>query len=172
MSEYKSSKNFKEIWDQKRTILQDDPNKASVTVRADSKLVQGFMSEVKTRHFECIVDQNKGMGGSDKGPRPSEYVLVALAACHEVTYRLWADAMGIPLESIAVSVTGHSDARGFFGLDDSKRAGFSHVTGEVHISSSASDEDLESLRNAVNAHCPVLDDLQKPVEVIFKLVRK
>ncbi|HCX87050.1 MAG TPA: hypothetical protein DG761_03415 [Gammaproteobacteria bacterium] len=42
-------------------------------------------------------------------------VLAALAACHEVTYRLYADALGIPLDEASVSVTGHSDARGFSG---------------------------------------------------------
>ena len=114
--------NFKEIWNQKRNILSKNPEKCVVTVKADSNLVEGFMSKVKARDFEVIVDQNKGMGGSDNGPRPSEYVLAALAACHEVTYRLYADAMDIPLEEVSVSVTGYSDARGFFGLDDSVRA--------------------------------------------------
>ena len=37
------------------------------------------------------------MGGTNQGPRPSEYVLAALAACQEVTYRLYADALDIPL---------------------------------------------------------------------------
>jgi uncharacterized OsmC-like protein len=36
------------------------------------------------------------------GPKPSEVVLAALAACQEMTWRLYADALGIPLSSIAV----------------------------------------------------------------------
>lgn len=164
--------NFKEIWNQKRGILSKNPEKCVVTVKADSNLVEGFMSKVKARDFEVIVDQNKGMGGSDNGPRPSEYVLAALAACHEVTYRLYADAMDIPLEEVSVSVTGYSDARGFFGLDDSVRAGFSHITGEINVRSSATDSELEQLRRAVNHHCPVLDDLRHPVSVELKLLRK
>ena len=164
--------NFKEIWNQKRSILSKNPEKCVVTVKADSNLVEGFMSKVKARDFEVIVDQNKGMGGSDNGPRPSEYVLAALAACHEVTYRLYADAMDIPLEEVSVSVTGYSDARGFFGLDDSVRAGFSHITGEINVRSSATDSELEQLRQTVNHHCPVLDDLRHPVSVELKLLRK
>ena len=99
-------------------------------------------------------------------------MLAALAACHEVTYRLYADALGIPLEEVSVSVTGHSDARGFFGMDDSVRAGFSHITGEIKVQTSASDQELERLRQAVNQHCPVLDDLRNPVSVELNLVRK
>ena len=165
-------KDFKEIWDQKREILSANPDKCAVKVKADSQLVEGFMSRVKAREFDIVVDQNKGMGGTDQGPRPSEYVLAALAACHEVTYRLYADALGIPLEEVSVSVTGHSDARGFFGIDDSVRAGFSHITGEIKVQSSASDQELERLREAVNQHCPVLDDLRNPVSVELNLVRK
>jgi len=167
-----TAKNFKAIWDQKRDVLLANPDKCAVTVKADSHLVDGFMSRVKARDFDIVVDQNKGMGGTDQGPRPSEYVLAALAACHEVTYRLYADALGIPLDEVSVSVTGHSDARGFLGLDDSVRAGFSHVTGEIKVQTSASDEQVEQLRQAVNQHCPVLDDLRNPVSVELDLVRK
>ena len=167
-----TAKNFKAIWDQKRDVLLANPDKCAVTVKADSHLVDGFMSRVKARDFDIVVDQNKGMGGTDQGPRPSEYVLAALAACHEVTYRLYADALGIPLDEVSVSVTGHSDARGFLGLDDSVRAGFSHVTGEINVQTSASDEQVEQLRQAVNQHCPVLDDLRNPVSVELDLVRK
>ena len=172
MTKKSVTNNFKQIWKQKRDILSKSPDKCAVTVKADSNLVEGFMSKVKARDFEVIVDQNKGMGGSDNGPRPSEYVLAALAACHEVTYRLYADAMDISLEEVSVSVTGYSDARGFFGLDDSVRAGFSHITGEINVRSSATDSELEQLRRAVNHHCPVLDDLRHPVSVELKLLRK
>ena len=167
-----SRKNFKEIWEEKRAVLSTNPEKCAVTVSADSQLVEGFMSRVKARSFDIVVDQNKGMGGTDQGPRPSEYVLAALAACHEVTYRLYADALEIPLEEVSVSVTGHSDARGFFGLENSVRAGFSHITGEIKVETKASDEELERLREAVNQHCPVLDDLRQPVSVQLDLVRK
>lgn len=133
--------------------------------------MEGFLSRVRARDFELLVDQHRGMGGSDQGPRPSEYVLAALAACHEVTYRLYADALEIPLEGVSVSLTGHSDARGFFGLDDSVRAGFSHISGTIKVVTPASDEELERLRQAVNQHCPVLDDMRRPVEVELTLVR-
>ena len=69
-------------------------------------------------------------------------------------------------------MTGHSDARGFFGLDNSVRAGFSHITGEIKVETKASDEELERLREAVNQHCPVLDDLRQPVSVQLDLIRK
>ena len=79
--------------------------------------------------------------------------------------------MEIALDSVAVSVVGVSDAKGFFSLDDETPAGFSEITGTIAIVSDASDEDIERLRQAVNRHCPVLDDIRRPVSVDLKLER-
>jgi uncharacterized OsmC-like protein len=163
--------NFKSVFQHKQEILRNKPDKSRVEVHASSQLVENFRSHIKVRDFEVIADQPANMGSGDQGPRPSEYVLAALAACHEVTYRLYADAMDINLKEISVSVTGLSDAKGFFNLDDETPAGFSEVYGDIMIDSDASDEDIERLRLAVNRHCPVLDDLRKPMKVELELKR-
>jgi len=163
--------NFKKLFEHKQEILRDKPDKSRVEVTVESELVEAFRSHVKVRDFDVIVDQPANMESSDQGPRPSEYVLAALAACHEVTYRLYADAMDIPLDSVAVSVTGVSDASGFFSLDEDTPAGFSEIYGTIAIESHASDDDIERLRQAVNRHCPVLDDIRRPVSVDLKIKR-
>ncbi|MFT5548424.1 MAG: putative redox protein [Candidatus Azotimanducaceae bacterium] len=163
---------LKEIFLHKQDLLRNRPDKCRVETTADSHLVEGFRSQIKTRSFNLVADQPENMGGSDLGPRPSELLLAALAACHEVTYRLYADAMEIDLQDVAVSVTGVSDARGFFNVADDVDAGFSEVFGDIYIVSDASDDEIERLRLAVNRHCPVLDDLRKPLKVELKLKRK
>ena len=163
--------NFKEVFQHKQEILRNRPDKCRVEVHAKSRLVEAFRSHARTRDFEVVVDQPENMGSTDRGPRPSELLLAALAACHEVTYRLYADAMGIDLKSVAVSCTGVSDARGFFDVEEGVAAGFSEIYGEIEIESDASDEDIERLREAVNRHCPVLDDLRKPLKVELALKR-
>ena len=50
-------KHFKKVWDQKREVLSSNPDKYAVSVKVDSQLVEGFMSRVKARDFEIIVDQ-------------------------------------------------------------------------------------------------------------------
>jgi putative redox protein len=64
---------------------------------------------------------------------------------------------------------GDIDLRGFFAVDESVRAGYEAIRGTVHIESSASEEQLQQLRSAVNAHCPVLDILTNPVPAEMKL---
>jgi uncharacterized OsmC-like protein len=164
-------KTIKEVYRHKQEILRSNPEKSRVEVHADSHLVEAFRSHAKSRNFELTLDQPENMGSTDLGPRPSEVVLMALAACHEVTYRLYAEAMDIDLQDISVSVTGVSDAKGFFNLDKTTPAGFSEIYGEIKLQSDASDEDIDRLRIAVNRHCPVLDDLRKPVKVELNIKR-
>ncbi len=49
------------------------------------------------RSHTITSDQPYGFEGANLGPKPSELLLAALAACQEVTWRLYAEAMGIPI---------------------------------------------------------------------------
>ena len=60
------------------------------------------------------------------------------------------------------------DGRGFLG-DESVAPGFSEVRGTVTIKSGASQDELDRLQEAVDRHCPVLDDLRRPVPVTLRL---
>ena len=108
------------------------------------------------------------LGGAARGPRPGEVVLMALASCQEHTYRVHAALLGIPLEDIRVELEGLVDGRGFLG-DESVAPGFSEVRGTVTIKSGASQDELDRLQEAVDRHCPVLDDLRRPVPVTLRL---
>ena len=80
------------------------------------------------------------------------------------------ECLGIPLDGVSVTVTGVSDARGFIGLDDRVRPGFLEVRGVVTLDTPASDADVARLRQMVEKHCPVLDDLRAPVPVTMDVV--
>jgi len=105
------------------------------------------------------------LGGADKGPNPVELVLSALGTCQEITYRLYADKMNIPVTGIEVEVLGDVDLRGFFAVDDDVRPGYMGITANVKIESTASDEDITRLKDAVDAHCPVLDIVSNPTPI-------
>lgn len=163
---------FKKTWDDARQKLADDPTRRQVRTVAESRLVDGFRSEVSVRDFKVTIDQPFGFGGTNKGPKPSEYVLAALAACQEVTYRLYADALGIPLRGVSVKAEGFQDLHGFLGIDPASRPGFQRVDITVTLDSPAPAEDLKRLKATVDQHCPVLDDLRTPIPVSLTLVTK
>ena len=122
-----------------------------------------------------MSDQPHGFSGQNSGPKPSELVLAALAACQETTYRIYAEDIGINIDAISVELTGTQDLRGFMALSEEVPAGFASITGTVFIQSEASKSDLELLQKRVDKYCPVLDDLKRPVDVnltVEKLFRE
>jgi len=149
--------------------LRANADHAEAIFAADSRQIEGLRSETKIRQFSLTVDEPESLGGTDTGPNPVELVLGALATCQEITYRAYATALGIPLESVSVKVEGVLDLRGFFAVKDGVRSGFQNVRGTVLLKSSASKADLAKLKQVVDAHCPVLDILQSPVPVQLDL---
>lgn len=146
-----------------------DPTEAQVTFRSESVLQSGLQSHVSMRDHKLTVDEPEVLGGKDTGPNPVELILGALGSCQEITYRAYATALGIPLDEVSVTLDGDIDLRGFFGVDDSVRPEYGAIRGTVHLTSTAPEADLEMLRGAVNAHCPVLDILTKGVPVDLQL---
>ena len=146
------------------------PATAQTRFESSSHLAAGFRSEVNIRQHALVIDEPPALGGTDAGPNPVELILAALGACQEITYRAYATALGISLSAVSVKLVGDIDLRGFFGVDDSVRAGYQAIHGEVHIVSSASQAELARLKAAVDSHCPVLDMLSQPVPVRLELV--
>jgi putative redox protein len=136
----------------------------------ESRQVENLRSEARIRQFSLTVDEPPSLGGSDAGPNPVELVLAALATCQEITYRAYATALGIPLESVSVKLDGALDLRGFFAIDEKVRPGFTGVQGIVTLKSSGTKAQLAKLKQVVDAHCPVLDILRAPVPVQLDLV--
>ena len=146
-----------------------EPEKALATFSSTSVLRDGLRSDVTLRDHRLTVDEPEQLGGKDAGPNPVELILASLGTCQEITYKAYATALGIPLDSVSVTLDGDIDLRGFFAVKDDVRAGYQNIRGSVRIESSASPEQLQQLRDVVNAHCPVLDILTNPVPVDLKL---
>ena len=164
--------------EKKQSLLEQTQKKLSdgkatnpIDVVIESINQGGFQTKILIRDHEIISDQPYGFNGQNKGPKPSELVLAALAACQETTYRIFAEDMGIHIGEISVQLRGAQDLRGFMAMDDEIPAGFTNIEGKIFIQSNATEEELDLLRQLVDQHCPVLDDLKRPVEVNFSLHR-
>lgn len=147
-----------------RDHLRQVGDSASASFSAETKLVTGFETRARIRQFDVTVDEPPTLGGTDRGPNPVEVVLAALGTCQEIVYATYARVLGIPLDSVSVQVTGELDPRGFFGVAEVS-AGFRDVSFAVEVQSPADAEDIQRLISTVNAHCPVLDILQRALPV-------
>ena len=136
-----------------------------ITVAIESENQGGFHTKISMRQHSLSSDQPFGFNGQNNGPKPSELVLAAIAACQETTWRIFAEDMGVEINKIAVRLWGEQDLKGFMAMDEITPAGFTKIWGEVLIESSAPMETLLTLQSVVEKHCPALDDITRPVPV-------
>jgi putative redox protein len=160
---------FKDVFTGTQAALGADPAQAQAAFHARSRLGNGVDSTVAIRQFSVGVDEPPGLGGQDAAPNPVEYILAALGSCQEITYRLYADALGIPLNGVSVQLTGTIDLRGFFNVQQDVRPGYQSIEAEVILDSPASEAELARLKQVVDRHCPVLDILRNPTPVQLTL---
>ena len=137
-------------------IAADDAN-AKVVFRASSKAHDAVASTVTVGKYQVEVDEPAALGGANTAPNPVEYYLASLLSCQVVTWRFWAEKLGIAVDDISARAEGDLDLRGFFGLDDTVRAGFGEVRIVVTVTGPETDDRYRELQAAVDAHCPVLD---------------
>jgi len=165
--------NFKDTFIATQAALRDNPDQATAVFESSTRQLSGLLSQAAIRDFKLTVDEPEQLGGTDQGPNPAELILAALGTCQEITYRLYADTLGIPLDGVSVKLSGRLDLRGFFAVDDAVRPGFGDIEATVTLDSPASADELDRLKATVDRHCPVLDILRNatPVRTAYTQVR-
>ncbi|WP_232054775.1 OsmC family protein [Thermococcus sp. 2319x1] len=125
----------------------------------------------KVREFEIVVDETPELGGTNEGPNPVEYLLVALAGCLAITGHLVAEEKGIGIRSIRIKATGILDPRKFQGLDG-ERAGYKKIKVEIFPEGNFTESELSEWIKEVEERCPVSDNLKNPTPVEIKIKTK
>lgn len=142
-----------------------DPANAQTVFKAEAIAHDAVASTVTLGKYRIEVDEPPALGGQNTAPNPVEYYLASLLSCQVVTWRFWAEKLGIAVEDISARAEGDLDVRGFFGFDDAVRAGFNEVRVVVTVSGPETPERYRELHAAVEAHCPVLDLTRNPTTV-------
>ncbi|MGV0633263.1 OsmC family protein [Mycolicibacillus trivialis] len=142
-----------------------DPANAQTVFKAEAIAHDAVASTVTLGKYRIEVDEPPALGGQNTAPNPVEYYLASLLSCQVVTWRFWAEKLGIAVEDISARAEGDLDVRGFFGFDDAVRAGFNEVRVVVTVSGPETPERYRELHEAVEAHCPVLDLTRNPTTV-------
>jgi uncharacterized OsmC-like protein len=123
-----------------RKAIEADPAQAQAVFAARGTLVGVTEVDIRTGAHTFKVDEPAALGGADAAANPVQYALASLGSCQAITYRIWAAQLGVELDSVSVRVEGDLDLRGFFGLDDTVRPGFTAVRVEVSVTGPESAE--------------------------------
>ena len=109
---------------------------------------------------------HKGVGGAGTGACSGDLLLGALAACAQITCQMVAAAMGIPTESIDITVEGDLDLQGTLGISKEVPVGFEsiRVTFDVRAPQAAP-EQLSALQAKTEQYCVVMQTLLRPPRI-------
>ena len=97
--------------------------------------------------------------GHGHGPTPEEYVLHALASSLTSGVVLVAAQREVELEHVEAVASGHMDARGSLGVDDTVRTGFGRIRVDLVVRGHAPANVLEALVETSRDRSPVYEML-------------
>jgi uncharacterized OsmC-like protein len=115
--------------------------------------------------FKIFMDEPESLGGMNAAPSPLDFILAAHGGCLNYMTFFIANQMGIPVQGTEITVTGKIDPSKFAGTDLSVRAGYQSLEVTINVKSTASAADIQRLKEAVEARCPVSDNLANPTPV-------
>jgi uncharacterized OsmC-like protein len=138
-----------------------------VTPEVQARLVAGTATQVRIKAGEhaFTIDEPETLGGTNLGATPVDHLLAALGACQVITYQVWAEKLGIAVDTIDIDLRGDLDLRGFFGTTPGVRPGFQGIEVAVRLAGPESKDRYAELVAVVEEHCPVQDNLQATVPV-------
>jgi uncharacterized OsmC-like protein len=137
--------------------IGEEPSVARLVFKVEGGLTGPTEVDLRARNHVLKVDEPEALAGADTAANPVEYALASLASCQAITYRFWAQKLGIQLDGLEIAAEGDLDLQGFFGLDGRVRPGFTAIRLDVTPSGPEPAERYRELADAVDEHCPVLD---------------
>jgi uncharacterized OsmC-like protein len=158
------------------------PQAAHFQFRATNEWVSGTHSRGTVHDFFGVGDEQTHreawtydsdhptqLVGTDMGPTPVEYLLVALAGCITAGIGNIAAARGIELTKVRSTVEGDIDLNGVLGLDPTVRNGYQSIRARFEIEGGAGVDDLRKVVERSVARSAVFDVLTNGIPVTVEV---
>ena len=113
-----------------------------------------YLTSIKAKKHEFNVDEPVEYGGEDTAPKPTEYLLGALAACTAITMKMYAERKEWEIGEINVAVD----------LKKEDNSGVNTITKCISFQQELSDDKIERLLK-IGEKCPISKLLAQPVEM-------
>ena len=126
------------------------------TAPVEARWLGGYRARVTARQFTAEVDEPASAGGTDAGPMPTEYLLMALASCFALAVAHVARRDGVEIGPFGVT------AQGIYA-----GASLSDVELTVHIDGGAPPE-LDELLEKARRVCYVSNTLARQPTVVVR----
>lgn len=162
--------------------VQEDPSLAKSTLRISNKWIKGDQNQSIVCDFYAAGQENSHeqtfildtgepllIAGRDKAASPMEYLLHALAGCLTSTLVYQAALHGIEIQEIESHLEGDLDVRGFMGISEDVRRGYSNIRAIFKVKTD--EENLEKLKE-LTKFSAVFDAVSNATPVYIQVERK
>ena len=128
------------------------------TEPVEAQWLGGYRASVTVREFTVEADEPPSVGGTDAGPMPTEYLLIALSSCYALAIAHVARRDGIDLGPFRVTARGVYDGPCFASFEL-----------EVRLAGPAP-RDMDGLLQRARRVCYVSNTLARSAEVVARIV--
>jgi uncharacterized OsmC-like protein len=147
--------------------MDSNKKQIKVTVRGESE--NPTKINLTSGKFKMVIDEPKGLGGTDEGPSPVQVLLMSLAGCLNVTGHEVARQRGMKLNGMKVQIEGVMNPCTFIGCSFEERAGFQTIKVTVNPDvEGATQEEIDGWLEETEKRCPVTDNIRATTEIIVE----
>ena len=140
------------------------------TLQVEINQGNSFRTECRAGKHTVVIDQPAASGGTDAGPTPLDYQLIAFGGCIAAIGRIVANQRQLPIRGFRVQVTGEINTDRFLGKAAPDRVGFSAIKATVAIDADLTKDEKAKLLREIDERCPISENLQNatPVTVLLE----
>jgi putative redox protein len=132
--------------------------------------LEGFRTEIFANGFPLVADEPLEYGGTDEGPSPYEYLLVALGACTGMTLRMYAQRKGWELSEAVVRLSHQKVHAEDCDNCEGEESRIDRFVRELELIGELDEQQRERLLE-IAEHCPVHRTLTGEVRIETTLRR-
>jgi len=144
---------------------REDPDSATVTLRATGRLGEGVACKVETGRAIAEAGLHPASGGDGTQLCSGDMLLEALVACAGVTLRAVSTALEIPLRDAKVTAEGDLDFRGTLAVSKDAPVGLRDIRLAFELDTDATQESLDKLIELTERYCVVLQTIKQSPEI-------
>ena len=142
-----------------------EPGAAIITLKAHGNVGEGVTCNIETSRELIKAGLHPATGGTGLLACSGDLLLEALVACAGVTLRAVATSIGVEIKKGIVKAEGDLDFRGTLGVSKDVPVGFMSIRLEFDLETSASPEQIESIKKLTERYCVVYQTLSRGVNI-------
>lgn len=164
-----NSEELKRIQDPIKEKYREQPDTATITLKAQGKIGEGISCKVETGRALAEAGLHPATGGNGTLICSGDMLLEALVACAGVTLSAIATAIGVEIKDSTIKAEGDLDFRGTLGVSKEVAVGFKAIRLSFTLDTDATAEQIQTLEKLTERYCVVYQTLVKgvPVETTF-----